>query len=101
MKRPAVFPLPAPVLRILLGELTTVMLDGQRLVASASAFSFEYSTLDQALRNLLARSIRERAIDPPAWERRQARGILDDGAGRYALHRFDASASPLAWDFAE
>lgn len=56
LKRPAVFPLPAPALRIVLGELSTVMLDSQRLVPQRlleAGFLFKYPRLDQALRHLL------------------------------------------------
>jgi uncharacterized protein (TIGR01777 family) len=56
LKRFPVFPLPAFVLRILLGELSTVMLDSQHLLPqrlTEANFLFDYPQLDQALYNLL------------------------------------------------
>ncbi len=56
LRRPPLFPLPAFVLRMLLGELATVMLDSQHLVPRRLievGFQFTYPQLDQALRNLL------------------------------------------------
>jgi len=51
-----VFPLPAFALRILLGELSTLMLDSQHLLPQRlieANFLFDYPHLDQALYNLL------------------------------------------------
>lgn len=56
LKRFPVFPLPTFVLRVLLGELSTVMLDSQHLLPqhlTEANFQFDYSQLDQALYNLL------------------------------------------------
>lgn len=56
LKRPSLFPLPAFVLRTLLGELATVMLDSQHFVPQRlmeASFQFVYPQLDQALRDLL------------------------------------------------
>lgn len=56
LQRPAVFPLPAFVLRTLLGELATVMLDSQRLLPKRlmeANFQFLYPHLEPALCNLL------------------------------------------------
>jgi len=57
LKRFPVFPLPAFALRVLLGELATVMLDSQRLLPerlTKASFQFEYPQLNQALTHLLA-----------------------------------------------
>jgi uncharacterized protein len=56
LRRPPLFPLPAFVLRALLGELATVMLDSQHLVPerlTEATFQFAYPTLSQALHHLL------------------------------------------------
>ena len=56
LKRFPLFPLPAVALRVLLGELSTVMLDSQHLLPQRlmeANFRFEYSQLEQALHNLL------------------------------------------------
>jgi uncharacterized protein (TIGR01777 family) len=56
LKRFPVFPLPAFVLRVLLGELATVVLDSQHLLPERLTevnFQFEYPRLDQALYHLL------------------------------------------------
>jgi uncharacterized protein (TIGR01777 family) len=57
LHRPTLFPAPAPVLRVLFGELAEHMLDSVRVVpeaAEAAGFPFQYPTLAPALRNLLA-----------------------------------------------
>ncbi len=57
LKRPPLFPLPAFVLRALLGELATVMLDSQHLIPRRLievGFQFAYPQRGQALHNLLA-----------------------------------------------
>jgi uncharacterized protein (TIGR01777 family) len=56
LRRFALVPLPAPSLHLLLGELSTVLLDSQHLVPQRlleARFAFHYSSLDQALRQLL------------------------------------------------
>ncbi len=56
LKRFPVFPLPAVALRVLLGELSTVVLDSQHLLPqrlTEANFRFEYSQLEQALQDLL------------------------------------------------
>jgi uncharacterized protein len=65
LRRPPLFPLPAFALRAALGELATVMLDSQHLVPerlTEATFPFAYSTLSQALFQLL----RERGDSPEA-----------------------------------
>lgn len=65
VQRCPVFPFPAFALRILLGELATVVLDSQRLVPQRLAeahFLFKYPRLDQALRHLL----REQNVKTPS-----------------------------------
>ena len=59
LHRFALVPLPASVLRLVLGELSTVVLDSQHLVPQRlveAKFPFQYSRLDQALRHLLLES---------------------------------------------
>jgi uncharacterized protein (TIGR01777 family) len=56
LHRFALVSLPAPGLRLLLGELSTVVLDSQRLVPQRlleASFPFRYAQLDQALHHLL------------------------------------------------
>jgi uncharacterized protein len=56
LKRFAVFPMPAFALRALLGEMSSVVLDSQRLLPQRlieSQFQFDYPRLDEALRHLL------------------------------------------------
>lgn len=56
MKRPAFIRVPAIALRLLLGEMSTVVLDGQRVSAeklTRLGFKFDYPDLDSALVNLL------------------------------------------------
>ncbi len=56
LKRFSLFPLPAFALRVLLGELSTVVLDSQHLVPQRlgeAHFLFDYPRLDQALHHLL------------------------------------------------
>ena len=67
LKRPSLFPLPAPVLQTLLGELATVMLDSQHLVPerlTKADFQFLYPQLEPALRNLL-REHSEAPVEKP------------------------------------
>ncbi len=57
LKQPALFPVPAPALRLLFGEMATVLLDGQRAVPrrlQTLSFSFRYAEVEAALRDLLA-----------------------------------------------
>jgi uncharacterized protein (TIGR01777 family) len=56
LKRFPVFPMPAFALRVLLGELSTVVLDSQHLLPQRlveAHFLFDYPRLDQALYHLL------------------------------------------------
>jgi uncharacterized protein (TIGR01777 family) len=53
LRRPAIFPVPAFVLRIVLGEMADAVLTGQRVLpakATALGFAFRYPDLDGALR---------------------------------------------------
>ncbi|SRR5579884_361612 len=54
LKRPAVFPVPAPLLRLALGEFASVLLASQRVtprVALETGYRFRYPSLEDALRN--------------------------------------------------
>src|SRR5262249_48765748 len=56
LNRPPLCPLPACALRVVLGELSTVVLDSQRLLPQRllqANFPFVYAYLDQALNQLL------------------------------------------------
>ena len=56
MRRPAFIPTPGVAMQALFGEMSTVLLDGQRVVPQrleALGFAFTYSTLREALSDLL------------------------------------------------
>jgi uncharacterized protein len=56
LRRFGLFPLPASGLRLILGEMSSVVLDSQHLMPQRlleARFPFQYSSLDQALRQLL------------------------------------------------
>ena len=56
MRRPAFMPAPSIAMKTLLGEMSTILLDGQRVVPQKleqMGFTFTYPTLREALRNLM------------------------------------------------
>jgi uncharacterized protein len=56
LHRPAMFPVPAMALKAIFGEMSEVLIDGQRVVpkaAQAAGFQFQYPELGPALANLL------------------------------------------------
>lgn len=56
LRRPSVMPTPAFALRLVLGEMATLLLDGQRAVPSRLTelgFSFRFTDVEAALRDLL------------------------------------------------
>lgn len=56
LKRPYWLPVPAFALRLLLGEMSTLVLDGQRVIPArllAEGFNFAYPELEGALQNFL------------------------------------------------
>jgi uncharacterized protein (TIGR01777 family) len=56
LHRPALFPVPAPVLRVALGEVADVLLTGQKVIprrALEMRFRFEHPDIDSALRDLV------------------------------------------------
>src|SRR5260370_34586738 len=58
LHRPAVMPAPAFALKLALGEMSSMVLTGQRVLptaALASGFRFSFSELGPALQNLLSR----------------------------------------------
>ena len=58
LHRPSLFPTPGFVLRTLLGEQATLVLDGQKVipkVLNESGFRFEHPDIDSALRSILNR----------------------------------------------
>ncbi len=58
LRRPAWFPVPAPVLRLLLGEMSAVLLTGQRALPRRlleTGFAFRFPDIRSALQNLFGR----------------------------------------------
>jgi len=56
LKRPAPFPVPAILLKLLLGEMASLLLNGQRVKpkrALAQGFTFQFSELQDALKDVL------------------------------------------------
>ncbi len=57
LRRPAVLPAPAPALRLALGEMSRLLLTGQKAIPQRlqeAGFSFRYETLEPALREAVA-----------------------------------------------
>lgn len=57
MRRPSFFPVPAFMMKLALGELSTVLLDGQRVLPTrleSEGFTFTFPKLDSALLDLLS-----------------------------------------------
>lgn len=64
LRRPSWLPVPSFALKILLGELGTLLTTGQRVIpekAIAGGFPFQYPTLEQALRAILKKPIASNA----------------------------------------
>ncbi len=58
MHRPALFPVPAPIIRLLFGEMAITVLGGQRVVPNRlmkEGFRFTFSEIKSALQDLLVR----------------------------------------------
>ncbi len=58
LRRPAILPVPAFTLRLLFGEMATVVLDGQRALPKRlleAGYTFRFVEVESALRDLLAR----------------------------------------------
>lgn len=58
LHRPAVLPMPAFVLRLMFGEMSSLLLGSQRVLperALAAGFAFDHATLDAALASVFAR----------------------------------------------
>jgi len=56
LHRPAIFPVPAIVLKLLLGEMSELLLGGQKVLPERlieQEFSFQYNSLDSALKAIL------------------------------------------------
>jgi hypothetical protein len=59
LHRPAFFPVPAPVLKLALGEVSSILLTGQRVHperALEAGYRFAYPELEGALRQITART---------------------------------------------
>ena len=57
LKRPAFFPMPAFVLKLMLGEASQLLIDGQKVVPKKlleSGFEFEFKTIDKALGDIVS-----------------------------------------------
>ena len=57
LKRPAFFPMPAFVLKLMLGEAAQLLIDGQKVVPKKlleSGFEFEFKTIDKALGDIVS-----------------------------------------------
>jgi uncharacterized protein (TIGR01777 family) len=55
LKRPSSFPVPGFMLKLILGEMSTVLLDGQRVIPKRlleSGFQFRYPQVGEALKNI-------------------------------------------------
>jgi uncharacterized protein (TIGR01777 family) len=72
VERPAFLPVPAPVLRLAIGQAAEVLLEGQNAVparAQSLGFSFRFHDLEAALRNLLEPGgVRLATLGPEALE---------------------------------
>ena len=58
MHKPSFMPAPAFVFKILFGEMSTVLLDGQRVLPERlleAGFKFKYPEVDAALQDLLVK----------------------------------------------
>ncbi len=58
--RPAFLPVPAFLMKALLGEMSTVLLDGQRMIPrrlEQAGFVFQYPEIGMALQDLLRRKM--------------------------------------------
>ncbi len=56
LHRPALIPLPAIILKVLLGEMSSLLIGGQRVLPDLieqAGFEFQFKTLEQALRDVL------------------------------------------------
>lgn len=56
IKRPTLFPIPGFVLKVLFGEMSTVLLDGQRVIPTdiiEEGFNFQFKTIEDGLDNAL------------------------------------------------
>lgn len=63
LHRPALFPLPAWLLRLMMGEMSGLLLDSQRVLPGqlqAAGFRFKHPDLVNALAHLLRRSVLDR-----------------------------------------
>lgn len=59
LHRPAVFPVPAPILRLALGEVADILLTGQYVEprrATEAGFKFQFRDVDSALQNIVGKN---------------------------------------------
>lgn len=58
VKRPIIFPVPQGMLKLFLGEMSQIVLTGQKVLPERAlqlGFKFRYQTIEEALRNLLGK----------------------------------------------
>ena len=56
LHRPAIFPVPAPILRLALGEVADILLTGQQVEprrTREAGFEFQFTDVDSALKDIL------------------------------------------------
>jgi len=56
IKRPTIFPVPTPMLKVLFGEMSSILLADQKVIPKRLqdiGFNFNYPNIDQALQNIL------------------------------------------------
>lgn len=88
LRRPAPFPIPAPALRLLLGEMSILLLNGQRVVPTTAerlGFPFQYRALPSALSSLCADQSRELVREQ--WLARPPEEVFPFFANPYNLER--------------
>ena len=59
LKRPVIFPVPPFALKFVFGEMSTIMLDSQKIISKKLndlKFTFDYPKIDQALQNACHRN---------------------------------------------
>ena len=95
LRRPAFMRVPAPVLRMVLGEMATLLLDGQRVMpqrAQEAGFEYRFPTIDAALRDRRDGSGAGRREGGRSGRGRgRVRAAGDDGHDREGGHGSDPS----------
>lgn len=77
VKRPTLLPAPAFALKIILGEMSTLLLDGQNVVPAfliKNGFNFQYPNLKEALENLVGL---EKTFSQVQWVQEPLENVFD------------------------